>query len=788
MAHATQRQVSTDPGSTDQTTDPPIEPTLDATPDSSIDSPIDPILDPITDSMTDSMTDSIADSMTEPLDGDEAPPVTLAPRRQLLALRRLVAWGLEVSLLIGSVALPWAGGELVRRTSPNPPVPLNPAVAITQDAIARALGWPKQRLIHQVPPLTNLLWFSALGLPLVVAGSQLYWLSAAGKTWPKHWLGLQVITLEGLPPGFARVVRREVMGRWGLPLVAAYGIWVGSGAFPNPALLAGLAFLGLLTEGATAQLTRSRRSLHDALGGTRVVFIRGAVMPVKYRPTRFNRLASFSYPSFAGRDPEALTVAVEEGGLTSVILAPPGRLPGAAEHGFRQYPAVMIGGLVLGGISIVVAGLVSAQLYTQAQLTHRDTRQQSNDLFLSLVEALSVNAQTPAEQQAAVLALASTKDPRAIPFLVDSLAQTDNPQTLETLQQALITLGPETVPYLLRLNQTLTHDMAALPQEQRLAHQLRQQTVKRTLAKILALYEGKLDGLNLDRSHLGRVVEGPAAFTLVLENLNLAGIHWQGSVLSGASFRKSAFFHGGSDGRSDTYDDWVSDLSGSDLTEADFSHSHLRYVKFQGSSLLRANLSNSQAHFADFSQANLGSAQFIEANLSQANLAQASLVGADLTNALLPQATLTTARLNQVSGVGVNLEGADLSRAEVREANLNSASLRGAVLVKADFNGTRLREADLSYANLENANLQNTDLRSVNLTGANLVGANLQNALFFTVQPPALDSFIEPVPEVPTTGSLANVDFSQARNLNSEQLTYICAQGGIHGACPNRDP
>ncbi|XGB43868.1 MAG: hypothetical protein LVS60_09405 [Nodosilinea sp. LVE1205-7] len=59
-----------------------------------------------------------------------------------LPLRRLLAWSLEVSLIAGSMVLPWGLGELLRQRSPADLVPLNPVADWVQSAIARPLGLP----------------------------------------------------------------------------------------------------------------------------------------------------------------------------------------------------------------------------------------------------------------------------------------------------------------------------------------------------------------------------------------------------------------------------------------------------------------------------------------------------------------------------------------------------------------------------------------------------------------------------------------------------------------------
>ncbi|HEY9880179.1 MAG TPA: pentapeptide repeat-containing protein [Leptolyngbyaceae cyanobacterium] len=714
----------------------------------------------------------------------------VAARKRFLLVRRLVAWGLEVGLLVSSAALPWALGEHIRDSSAAE-VPLSPALAVVEDAIARTLNRPKPQSFNQVPPLTNLLWLSALGLPVVVAGSQLYWLASAGKTLPKHWLGLRVITLEGQAPGAVGTIKRELGVRWGLPVLLAYGLWLGGGASPHLTLLGGLTLVTLAGEGATLVLNRSRRAFHDVVAGTQVVVVQGVHIPVKYHPTRARSASKRESPASLSEESAwhtALTIAEEAGGLTSVILAPSEGLPPTRFSWLRQYPALVLGGTMLAGLGLVMVGLVGTRVYTQQQETQRHSQRQSDDMFLALVQTFRATVSHPEEQQVAALALASTQDPRVIPLLVDWLAQTSQPETLETLQQALVTLGPKTLPHLTRLNQSLASDLVTRPLDQRLPLELRQRAVQQTLTKLLTLYSGQLQGHDLSRTFLGHQADQPNRLTLILENLDLAGIKWQGSVLTGVNFRQSRFFAVGPDGRPDTYDDWVTDFSGSDLTAADFANADLRYVTFQGSSLLRATLPNAQAAFADFSKANLGSAQLIRANLSAAHLDGASLVGADLTEAQLPNATLVGARLDQVHGSGVNLKQADLSQVEGREADLSEANLQRANLTAADLQNSRLKAVDLRWANLANANLAGANLQGTKLQGANLAGTNLQNVVFQDTAGSGLDSFIEPLPMMrQSEGALTKVDFSQARNLGSEQLNYICAQGGLHPACPS-DP
>ncbi|MEA5451666.1 pentapeptide repeat-containing protein [Leptolyngbya sp. CCNP1308] len=693
-----------------------------------------------------------------------------------LSLRRLAAWGLEVGLLVSTVALPWGLGEAVRRSSATTGMPVNPAVAGVQRGLARPLGLSRQRLITDVPLLTNVLWFGTLVLPIAFVGSQLYSLSNRGKTWPKAWLGLQVVAIDRSVPGIQTTLVRE-LGRWGVPVVVAYGLWLGSGAFPSLSWLGGLAIVCGLGAGAIGQTSRLRLTWYDSLAGTRVVLLRGGQVPIRYLPEADGQ----SHHSFREGASAALTTPLvgltteEYGGLTAIVLSPAEAAEVLGPQGWRRHWPVLG---VLAGV-VLLGGLGGLWLDRRLPSAERDR----DALFLALVENLSRNAASFSDRQAAALALASSQDARAIPLLVDMLAQTGDPDLLDTLQQALVTLGPPAIPHLQRLNLALANDLMALPLEQRLIPQLRQRTVKRTLNKILVLHSGNLNQVDLSGTNLSYVIESPDAFTLMLEQQHLAGIVWRNGVLFGARFRKAKFFDPGADGRPDTFDDWTTDFSGSDLTEASLVAAHLRHAVFRNTSLLRANLSNSLAAYADFSGANASSAWLIAADVSHGNFNGTSLVGADLTDANLTQARLVNARLRQAYLAGAMLVSADLTQADLTDANLNEADLTAADLRQANLSNGELQGANLTHANLEGANLEGANLEGTVLARANLDGVNLAGARFFMAERSPGDAFVTTIAAPETTAALEGVDFSKTLNLEGEQLEYVCRQGGLHPAC-----
>jgi uncharacterized protein YjbI with pentapeptide repeats len=612
-------------------------------------------------------------------------------------------------------------------------------------------------------------------LPGALIGSQLYGLATRGKTWPKGWLGIQVVASDRPLPSARKVLVRE-LGRWGVPTVVAYGIWLGSGAFPSLPWLGGLALACGLGSGAIGQTSRSRWTWYDNLAGTRVVLLRGGQILERCNSAPDSQ----SNGSFKGDASAALTSSLarwtpeDHGGLRAIVLSPAESAVVWGPRNWRQHLPVIS---VLGGM--VVLGVLGA-VWLDRRLPQTS---QGDALFLALVENLSRNADSFSDRQAAALALASSQDDRAIPLLVDMLAQTSDPGLLDTLQQALVTLGPPAIPHLQRLNLALANDLLSLPPEQRLLPQLRQRTVKQTLTKILVLHSGTLNQVDLSGTNLSYIIESPDAFTMVLEQQHLAGITWRNAVLSGARMRKAKLFDAGADGRQDTFDDWTTDFSGSDLTEVSLVAAHLRHTVFRNTSLLRANLSNSLAAYADFSGANASSAWFIAADVSHGKFNGTSLVGADLTDANLTQASLMDARLRQAHLAGATLASANLTRADLADANLSEANLTAANLRQANLTQVGLQGADLSQANLEGANLAGANLEGAVLTKANMAGVNLAGAQFFTPERSQGDGFVTTIVAPETTELLVGVDFSQALNLEGEQLEYICGQGGLHPVC-----
>lgn len=701
------------------------------------------------------------------------PPPSAPTRRGSLLGRRLFAWGLEATILVASVAGPFYWGDRLQKQADAPTVPLTPALQVAQTTTAKALGLPPRSLPQTVPLWTNVLWSAALGLPLVLVGGHLYRLSRCGASGPKRWLGLQIVTLEGQVPSWRHTLLREGLGKWGGPLLVAYGLWRFSGAFPSSLILVGLGSLALIGESLSGLFNHPRRSWHDWLAGTCVVDEEtGALVRLAAQWDDARTAAAQSGPLAGGPDP---------GGLTSVVLSPMNRSwlgvllpPQRSGLGVTLLTLLLLGGLAgMGGYHWLSRMLPST--------TGEDP------LFERLVGTLTAADADLDARRAAILALGRVESDRATPFLVDLLAQAQSPQQLEVLQQALISRGPEAIAPLRRLNQSLTSDLA-MQSNSVLRQQLtaRLQTVNRVLAKLILLEDSQVAEFDLSQLHLGHLRGGHGDFTLSLPHQVLAGIQWQGTVLNGAELQGAQFFHPGADQHADTYDDQVANLNGADLTEANLSGANLYLAQLRGSSLLRATLPKADLTLADLTGANLEGAVLIQAQLDRAQLAEARMMQVDLTLADLSRANLTAARLRRASASGATLRRATLTQAEAREAdftdaNLSRADLSGAILAGAQLQGANLRQANLRQANLRQANLQDVQLQGADLDAADVAGARFQPP-----NQPAADGFVTAVPSVETGDRLRGVDFSQVRNLSAAQLNYLCAQGGVHPACTDQ--
>ncbi|MEG4856597.1 pentapeptide repeat-containing protein [Microcoleus sp. K1-B6] len=684
-----------------------------------------------------------------------------------LLVRRCGAWAVEISLIAASALVPFSIGALVNQEDQT--APLNSSVAAASETVARTLGIPMRDRSPRVAHLTNLFWSGALLAPAVLAGWQLFLLARTGQTIPKRWFGVKVVTASGTPPGFGQVLIRESLGRWGVPLGVAYGIWRLSGAFPDLLILGGLSGLAVLADGALA-LRYKRQSGHDRLANTLVVNARSNQLsdnPVKS-------------PDWTEEDAQ----------IAALVVTPQSGLKANASlwNWMRQHPGTTLVIVTVGSAGLILTLFVGTLIYTQSQANMRDSRQRNDELFVALVSKLSPTSASGASgRRSAILALGAVEDSRAVPLLADLLAQEDNRAMLDAIQQALVSSGPKALPELQRLNQALSNDLDSLrfggkAPERELAA-ARQRTVQRAIGKILTVYSSQLNGADLSRTDLAQSPAGPSQFTLVLNKVDLSGIKLRNANLTNASLQGTRFYGTGEDRRPGTFDDWISDLSGANLEGVNLVGASLNSAVMNGTNFVRAVMNKANLSKGNLNSANFSSAILIGANLQEALLKNARFTGADIGSANLSRADLSGARLGKVKAQGAQLSLTNLSKSEWQGADLSGADLSGANLQKANLTSTKLANVNLKDAQLQDANFRNAEVSSVDFRGANLAGADFKGAVFLGKA--ASDQFIQN-PTGSKSGRFLGVDFAEAKNLDKSQIAYICLQGGIHPKCPQK--
>lgn len=681
-----------------------------------------------------------------------------------LAIRRLAAWVVEVSLLAATGVVPFQLGEYTRVNFSSEQVPLNPVLVSTSEAIAQTLAQPVTSGERQVSPLTNLFWSAALATPILLASWQLFLLGTTGQTSPKRWFGVRVIAASGEHPGIIRAFVREAIGRWGLPVGTAYVIWRYSGAFPNLEILAGVIGVFLLVEVLSGPLNRHGRPLHDRLAGTYVVSQQVAIAPDDSTQV------------------EAIVLTPESISRRRSLW-----------NWMRQHPGITLLIVSVAGMSAVLGTFVGTQIYIQSQESLREFRRRNDQVYLQLVDKLNPDSpQAAVERREAIIALGTIDDLRALRFLVDLLLQENSLQNIDAVQQALFSSGPGALPYLQRANQALLNDLAAIKpgsnRQQRKILQLRLRATKQAIAKILNIYSSQTHDGDLSRVDLGKTGD-PLPFTLILDQTDLSGINFRGAILSHASFKYSRFYGAGADEHLGTFDDWIADLSGANLQDSNLSGALLQNVDIIRTNLIRAKLNQANLKGARLNGSNLSSTELIGASLERAVLENAKLTGADLDEANLEWANLSGARMVQVKAVAAKFKFADLSKTEWQGADLSGADLSNTKLENADLNGTKLTGANLSNAVLRNVSLRNADLTLVDFRGATLTEVDFKGAIFADSQISVEETstereFLRKSPAGSTSALLSGVDFTNAKNLDVNQLSYICVKGAIHPQCP----
>ncbi|MDC0834655.1 pentapeptide repeat-containing protein [Geitlerinema sp. CS-897] len=698
-------------------------------------------------------------------------------QRTPMLVRRSCAFVLEVSFLVGSAAIPYGLGAYAKHREIGDPVPLSPILAATEDRIGQVLGLPMQQPNRNVSPLTNLFWTGALVLPVLAGSWQIYLLCTTGQTDPKRWFGVQVVTADGTPPTLLRVTLREGIGRWGLVGGTALLLWRLTGAFPDLGVLTGITGVLFLGDGLVSRVKRDGRSLHDRIAGTHI-------LDVLQNPYG-------DWPWSTPPNTEHWTQTYEGELVDAIVLSPhTDEIPPSTPSlwwWMRRNPGATLFLVMLFCLAAVLGTFVGTQVYVQQQTNWRELKEQDNQLFLSLVGKLTPVPGAPDERKNAILALGTLDDPRAMSLLVDLLGQETSPQLIDAIQQSLASRGVEAIAELRRLNQSLKTDLDSLQyggnaaEKAAVARRLR--ATQRAIAKILTNYSGDMPTADLSRTHLGQTTAADAPFTLVLDAVDLAGIRFRGAILDRASFQGSQFYGAGEDGRFGTYDDWIADLSGADISHANLAGARLTNVWMHRTNAMQSNLNHADARGISANGANFSSGQLVGTNFEGASLRQGSLTGADLSTANFANANLTGATLTEIEAGGSRWTGANLSQSNWQDANLSGADLTNTNLTNTNFRGADLSGASLRLANLQYANFQNSDFSFVDLRGADVSGSNFQGVIWTREPQEQENTFVVRSNLNDPKSFVEGVDFSNARNLDTEALSYLCSNGAIHPEC-----
>ncbi|MEM1391912.1 MAG: pentapeptide repeat-containing protein [Cyanobacteria bacterium P01_H01_bin.150] len=686
-----------------------------------------------------------------------------------LSSRRVAAWVAEITLCAVSGLVPFGIGAYTNTRTNMERVPLNPVLVAAERTIAYPLALPISYGTRNVAWSTNFLWTIAILAPLSLSCWQWYLLAKTGSTIPKRLFGVKVVTEKNQPPGFRAVLLREG-SRLALPISAAYMLWRYTFLFPNLAFFAVLALVMSLAEAMGFPMLRNGRSIHDRVADTYTV---DATIP--FNPSLLRKR---NKSKWGNKD--------EEAAIESIVVSQ-NRKKDSLLVWIRQNPSLTLLGVALLSMAAVLTTLVATQIYIQTQENKKAVITSNSRQFLALEKQYYANSGV--SKQNTIVALGTLQDPQATKFLVGLLVKENDPNLLKSIQQALVSIGPQAIPELKRMNLLLERELDSLSSNQTREREIREKSLyanQQAIKKILFVYNGKTNGIDLSRIKLSQNDSTKnSGSNLALDKVDLWGINFKYANLDKASFSGSRFRGAGEDGRWDTYDDWITNLSQAQLKQADLSGANLSRVLMVRTNLSRANLNKANLSAARLVGANLSSALLAKADLRNAVLENASLTGADLGEAKLNDADLYGARLGRVIAIGTQLSNANLIKTEWQGADLSSAYLDRANLSNANLSATSLTGAILRSSNLQNANLRNADLSLADLRGANLAGADFQGTILSPRQQNPSDKFVE----TPTTGVqsavIRGVDFSQVKNLDDNQKAYICTQGGFHNKyCP----
>jgi len=174
-------------------------------------------------------------------------------------------------------------------------------------------------------------------------------------------------------------------------------------------------------------------------------------------------------------------------------------------------------------------------------------------------------------------------------------------------------------------------------------------------------------------------------------------------------------------------------LANRDLAGANLSNADLDYAQLTSVSLIGANLNGADLQWANLRPTPLkcGASNLVPTNLTGATLVEARLIGATLVGTQFVRADLSSAQL-----FDTNAFSADFSDATLVGAEIAKASLHYTRFLRANLTGAYLTQSSLIKTNFEGAALKDCNVYGISAWDLNLKAAT-QAGLIIT--PPSVD-------------------------------------------------
>lgn len=189
--------------------------------------------------------------------------------------------------------------------------------------------------------------------------------------------------------------------------------------------------------------------------------------------------------------------------------------------------------------------------------------------------------------------------------------------------------------------------------------------------------------------------QDPTQVTTVV-GANFTDANLQYSSLVGASLKSISFFG------ADLQFAW---LSWSDFTKANFARANLTNAHLDNSTFTGANFTDATLGKNTLANSVFTDATFVSTltdkpglgiNLSGADLTNANFTGADLTNANLSESDLTGANFTNAKCTGVDFRGANLSNAKLNAQDFSTANFESATYNKQTVLGNEINSQQRS--------------------------------------------------------------------------------------------